>query len=114
LTCSAAGVISGTPTGVGDFTVTVTVTDALANSDSKDLTLKISCQLGHANMDGIVDAGDITNVKRIYFGLDAPTPRADVNGDGFIDAGDITAIKVIYFEETSPNSNWLSGYSYRK
>jgi hypothetical protein len=106
LTCSAAGVISGTPTGVGDFTVTVTVTDALANSDSKDLTLKISCQLGHANMDGIVDAGDITNVKRIYFGLDAPTPRADVNGDGFIDAGDITAIKVIY--------NWLSGYSYRK
>ncbi|MGA8848313.1 MAG: peptidoglycan DD-metalloendopeptidase family protein [Dehalococcoidia bacterium] len=98
LTCSAAGVISGTPVGeVGNFNVIVTVTDALANSDSKGLTLKISCKLGDANMDGVVDTGDITKVKRIYFGLDASTPCADVNGDGLIDTGDITAIKVIYF-----------------
>jgi C1A family cysteine protease len=53
--------------------------------------------LGDANMDGVVDTGDITKVKRIYFGLDNPTPCADVNGDGFIDTGDITAIKIIYF-----------------
>jgi hypothetical protein len=98
LTCSAAGVISGTPVGeVGSFNVTVIVTDALTNSDSKDLIVEISCKHGDANMDGVVDTGDITKVKRIYFGLDNPTPCADVNGDGFIDTGDITAIKVIYF-----------------
>lgn len=52
---------------------------------------------GDANGDGVVDTGDITKVKRIYFELDSPTSCADVNGDGFIDTGDITAIKVIYF-----------------
>jgi len=55
-------------------------------------------KIGDVNGDGIVDTGDITKVKRIYFGLDLTTPGADVNGDGFIDTGDITAIKVIYFE----------------
>ncbi|MGA8848311.1 MAG: NosD domain-containing protein [Dehalococcoidia bacterium] len=61
------------------------------------VTVTISCKLGDANMDGVVDTGDITKVKRIYFELDPPTPCADVNGDGLIDTGDITAIKVIYF-----------------
>ncbi|MGA8848310.1 MAG: putative Ig domain-containing protein [Dehalococcoidia bacterium] len=98
LTCSAAGVISGTPVEeVGKFNVTVTVTDALTNSDSKDLNLKISCKHGDVNMDGAVDTGDITKVKRIYFELDPPTPCADINGDESIDTGDITAIKLIYF-----------------
>jgi uncharacterized repeat protein (TIGR01451 family) len=53
--------------------------------------------LGDANRDGVVDTGDITKVKRIYFELDDPTPCADVNGDGIIDTGDITKIKRIYF-----------------
>jgi len=98
LTCSTAGVISGTPVGeVGSFNVTVAVTDALTNVDSKDLTLTISCRLGDANMDGVVDTGDITKVKRVYFELDPPTPCAYVNEDDRIDAGDITAIKIIYF-----------------
>jgi hypothetical protein len=98
LTCSAAGIISGTPVGeVGKFNVTVTVIDALINSDSKDLNLKISCKHGDVNMDGAVDTGDITKVKRIYFELDDPTPCADINGDEMIDTGDITAIKLIYF-----------------
>jgi hypothetical protein len=52
---------------------------------------------GDANGDGVVDTGDITKVKRIYFELDPPTPCADINEDGFIDTGDITAIKLIYF-----------------
>ncbi|MGA8850020.1 MAG: C1 family peptidase [Dehalococcoidia bacterium] len=98
LNCSAAGVMSGTPVGeVGSFNVTVAVTDALTNIASKDLMLMISCRLGDANMDGVVDTGDITKVKRIYFELDPQTPCADANGDEIIDTGDITAIKIIYF-----------------
>jgi len=100
LTCSTAGVISGTPVEeVGGFTVTVTVSDSLSQPSiiSKNLSITISSKLGDSNMDGVVDTGDITKVKRIYFGLDAPTPGADVNGDEMINAGDITAIKIIYF-----------------
>ncbi|MGB6872795.1 MAG: C1 family peptidase [Dehalococcoidia bacterium] len=102
LTCSAAGVISGTPVAeAGSFNVTVTVTGALGNTDEEVLSLTISCKLGDANMDGVVDAGDITKVKRIYFALDPPTPCADANGDEMIDTGDITAIKIIYFGVSS-------------
>ncbi len=41
LSCSADGVISGIPTEAGDFTVTVTVTDAMDNSDTKELSITI-------------------------------------------------------------------------
>jgi len=41
LTCSTDGVISGTPTQSGDFSVTVTVTDSVAASSSKVLELKV-------------------------------------------------------------------------
>jgi len=98
LTCSADGIISGTPIGeVGEFTVTITVACALLNTDSIELTITILCKPGDVNMDGVVDSGDLTKVRRIYFGLDDPTPCADVNGDGFVDAGDITAIRIIMF-----------------
>jgi len=98
LACSTAGVISGTPTASGNFSVTVTVTDSFTpqNTDEKSFTLFV-CIVGDANLDGVVDTGDITKVKRIYFGLDAPTDCADANGDGKIDTGDITAIRIIYF-----------------
>jgi hypothetical protein len=98
LTCSAAGVISGTPTSGGHLSVNATVTDSFSppNTVWKTLDLFV-CILGDANGDGVVDTGDITKVKRIYFGLDAPTGCADVNGDGKIDTGDITAIRIIYF-----------------
>ena len=98
LTCSADGVISGTPIGeVGEFTGSVTVTCDLLNTDSTDLTLTVWCKPGDVNLDGVVDAGDITKVKRIYFGMDDPTPCADVNGDGIVDAGDLTAIRLIMY-----------------
>jgi hypothetical protein len=98
LNCSAAGAISGIPIGeVGSFNVTVTATDALGNIASRVLSLVISCRVGDTNMDGVVDTGDITKVKRIYFELDPATPCADANGDEMIDTGDITAIKIIYF-----------------
>jgi len=98
LTCSAAGVISGTPTVSGSFNVTVTVTDSFdpANTDDTELDLYV-CIVGDANLDGFVDPGDITKVKRIYFELDPPTDCADANGDGKIDTGDITMIRLIYF-----------------
>jgi hypothetical protein len=98
LNCSLAGVISGTPTVSGNFTVTVNVTDSFTtpNTEQKILALFV-CILGDANGDGVVDAGDVTKVKRIYFELDPPTDCADVNGDKTIDSGDITGIKIIYF-----------------
>ena len=98
LICSDDGVISGTPIGqVGQFTITAAVTDDFGDTASRELTLTISCKLGDASLDGIVDAGDITTVKRILFEIEEPTPCADVNGDGLVNAGDITAIKIIYF-----------------
>jgi hypothetical protein len=56
-----------------------------------------TCKTGDANMDGVADTGDITKVRRIYFGIDPPIDCADVNGDDFIDTGDVTAIRIIYF-----------------
>jgi subtilisin family serine protease len=58
--------------------------------------------LGDANGDGVVDTGDITKIKRIYFGIDDPTPCADANMDGLVDTGDITKVKRIYFELDDP------------
>ena len=59
-------------------------------------------RIGDANGDGIVDTGDITKIRRIYFGMDDPTPAADVNQDGIVDTGDITRVKRIYFGLDSP------------
>ena len=47
------------------------------------------------NGGGSVNALDLTGVKRIIAGLDAPTPGADANQDGKITAIDITSIKRI-------------------
>ena len=98
LTCSPAGLILGTPTVSGDFGVTVAVTDSFTtpNTDERTLVLFV-CMVGDANTDGVVDAGDITKVKRIIFGMDEATPCVDANGDGVVDAADITAIKMIVF-----------------
>jgi hypothetical protein len=53
--------------------------------------------LGDANQDCVVNTGDITKVKRIYFGIDPATIGADANQDKRVDAGDITKVKNIYF-----------------
>jgi hypothetical protein len=58
--------------------------------------------LGDANGDGVVDTGDITKIKRIYFEIDDPTPCADANMDDVVDTGDITKVKRIYFELDDP------------
>lgn len=81
---------------VGTYVATVTVTDSLGNFDDCSFEMTVY-MVGDANGDGKVDTGDITKVKRIYFGSDEPTLGADANGDGKVDMGDITAIKAIYF-----------------
>ncbi|MGA8850016.1 MAG: dockerin type I domain-containing protein [Dehalococcoidia bacterium] len=56
--------------------------------------------VGDANGDTAVNAGDITMIKRVYFGLETdPTvmKACDVNNDGVVDTGDITKVKGIYF-----------------
>ncbi|MGA8849840.1 MAG: thioredoxin domain-containing protein [Dehalococcoidia bacterium] len=93
---SAYGVNPMVELPLGTTTITLVVNDGKADSepDSINVTLIL---LGDANGDGAVNTGDITKVKRIYFGMDPTTNRADVNGDGKIDTGDITAIRLIYF-----------------
>jgi hypothetical protein len=78
------------------FEVTLTVTDGSGANDSVTKTVWV-CKRGDANWDCVVDTGDITETKRMYFGIDEPTPCADANCDGIIDTGDITKIKRIYF-----------------
>jgi len=78
------------------FEVTLTVTDGSGANDSVTKTVWV-CKRGDANWDCVVDTVDITKAKRMYFGIDEPTPCADANCDRIIDTGDITKIKRIYF-----------------
>ncbi len=66
--------------------------------------LELCPYLGDANLDGVIDGGDITKVQRIMWGLDPPTPTADANNDGVIDAGDITRIRQIIWGLVDPIS----------
>lgn len=59
--------------------------------------LRASFYLGDANMDGEINAGDITKLKRIIFGLDPITPSSDANGDGVTDVGDMVMVRRIFF-----------------
>ena len=66
--------------------------------------LRLCPYLGDANLDGVIDAGDISKVQRIIWGLDPPTPTADANNDGVVDAGDITRIRQIIWGLVDPIS----------
>jgi hypothetical protein len=50
---------------------------------------------GDINMDGRVDACDITKCERIMIGMDKPTPGADVNHDGQVNSIDLTKVERI-------------------
>jgi PKD repeat protein len=85
-----------TYTNAGTYTVTLTMTDSLANTATEIKTGYITIyKPGDANKDGNVNSLDITKVERIIMGLDDPTPGADANGDGNINALDITRIELI-------------------
>jgi len=80
----------------GNYTVTLKVTDAAANTNTKSKTGYIAVyNRGDANQDGNINSLDVTKVKRIIVGLDSPTPGADANGDGNVNALDITQIELI-------------------
>ncbi len=50
---------------------------------------------GDANGDGVVNALDLTKIKRIIVQLDPPTPGADANHDGDVNALDLVRTKRI-------------------
>jgi PKD repeat protein len=80
----------------GNYTVTLKVTDAAGNTNTKTKTGYIAVyNRGDANQDGNINSLDVTKVKRIIVGLDSPTPGADANGDGNVNALDITQIELI-------------------
>ena len=80
----------------GNYTVTLKVTDAAGNTNTKTKTGYIAVyNRGDANQDGNINSLDVTKVKRIIVGLDGPTPGADANSDGNINALDITRIELI-------------------
>lgn len=80
----------------GNYTVSLTVTDALGNTSSTTILVKVY-KLGDANKDGIVDVVDITYVEHIIMGDSGYVSSSwvDANQDGDINALDITAIELI-------------------
>ena len=72
--------------------------------DARDVTgvkraiLWICCGPCDPNCDGSIDARDVTKMHRIIAGIDTATPGADCNGDGKVDARDLVAIKQIVVE----------------
>jgi len=105
LTLSSGGLISGTPTNVGSFSFTYTVTDVIKASSTTIgqiviLRAPLAPADGNLNGDSIVDAGDVALAERFALGLAVPTAtqmaRGDVapagNPDGVIDALDVASI----------------------
>jgi PKD repeat protein len=78
----------------GTYTVALTVTDALSNSASDNLTITVRAH-GDANGDGVISKDDITAIEKIIMEEAGPTSWADANNDGKWNALDITKIKLL-------------------
>ena len=78
----------------GSYIVNLTVTDEYGNIEYAEKNVSV-WQRGDANMDGHINAMDITKVERITSGAENepafPNP-ADVDGDNDIDEDDVTAV----------------------
>ena len=55
----------------------------------------LACQPGDSNVDGNINALDITTIELIVVEVLAGTPCADANVDGNINALDITATEIL-------------------
>jgi PKD repeat protein len=80
-----------TYTAPGTYHVTLTVTDALGNPDTANLTIVVY-QRGDANKDNIVDDDDLAYIGHIIMGHAgyATTTWSDANGDGAWNGLDLT------------------------
>lgn len=103
---SGSGAISGTPTSVGDFSFTYTVTDAVGTSGTAVGQIAIlrappAPADGNLNGDSVVDVADVALAARFALGLAVPSAtqmaQGDVapagNPDGVIDAADVARIR---------------------
>jgi len=76
----------------GIYNVTLKVIDAYGNNFSVSKEVSV-WKRGDANMDGKINALDVSNIKRMIILPDEDeTPPADVNNDGIVDINDLNAV----------------------
>lgn len=106
LSLSGSGVISGTPTSVGNFSFTYTVMDIVGASSTTVGQIDIlrappAPADGDLNGDGVADVADVALAERFALGLVVPTATQVAHGDvaptgnldGVIDAADVARIR---------------------
>ncbi len=91
-TFTTAALADGAHTVYVRATDSATNTTAEANYASDSFTVQ-TVTPGDGNVDGSVNALDITKVERIITGLDTETSGADANQDGSVNALDITKVE---------------------
>ena len=86
-----------TPTEAGTVTLEFTAFDGFFSSGSYTVTLTVLDEYlaGDVNNDGVVDAKDVTALRRYLAGWDITIqePSSDMNGDGVVDAKDVTVLR---------------------
>lgn len=104
---TGTGIISGTPTDLGSYSFTYSVTDSLLATAQTTGQINVyaappSAATGNINGDDKVDAADVALAERFALGLAVPTTAqlqaADVSPvgrpDGKIDAADVARIRL--------------------
>lgn len=86
-----------TPTEAGTVTLEFTAFDGFFSSGSYTVTLTVLDEYlaGDVNNDGVVDAKDVTALRRYLAGWDVTVQEnsSDMNGDGVVDAKDVTVLR---------------------
>ena len=86
-----------TPTEAGTVTLEFTAFDGFFSSGSYTVTLTVLDEYlaGDVNYDGVVDAKDVTALRRYLAGWDITIQEnsSDMNGDGVVDAKDVTVLR---------------------
>ncbi len=72
----------------GKYTVILLATDEYGGVYSKEIEVTVY-KRGDANLDGKLNAMDITKMERILAGIDTPTPPADVDKNGNVNQEDM-------------------------
>jgi PKD repeat protein len=79
----------------GNYTVTLTVTDAAGRTSTQTKVLTVSSLIGDLNGDGKVDIKDVSRVAKAYGstpGSQYWDPVCDLNGDGKVDIKDVSTV----------------------